>query len=77
VKNKEKKKKKSIIYISIIKTIVLKPDLTLQVDPADPGLELSRVEEKIEEKKTRCDPIDPARPGQKLDCNLLIFVFFY
>jgi hypothetical protein len=55
----------------------LKPDLTLQVDPADPGLELSRVEEKIEEKKTRCDPIDPARPGQKLDCNLLIFVFFY
>jgi len=63
MKNKEKRKKNSIIYISIIKTIVLKPDLTLQVDPADPGLELSRVEEKIEEKKpgatqlTRQDPV--------------------
>jgi hypothetical protein len=34
----------------------LKPDLTRQVDP---GLEPDWVEEKIEEGKTRCDPVDP------------------
>jgi hypothetical protein len=67
VKNKEKGKKLSIIYISTIKTIVLKPN------PADSGLELGRVEEKIEKGKTRCDP---ARYGQKLGCKLLTFVFF-
>jgi len=66
VKNKEKGKKLSIIYISTIKTIVLKPN------PADPRLELGRVEEKIEKGKTRCDP---ARRGQKPGCNLLTFVF--
>ena len=32
----------------------------------------SRVEEKIGEGKTRRDP---TRPGQKLDCNPLTFVF--
>jgi len=42
-------------------------------DSADPGLELGRVEEKIEEGKNRCDP---ARPDQKLGCNPLTFVFF-
>ena len=26
-------------------------------DPVNPGLELNRVEEKIEEGKTRCDPV--------------------
>jgi len=36
-------------------------------------MELDQVEEKIEEEKTRCDPVDPARPDQKLDCNPLIF----
>jgi hypothetical protein len=29
-------------------------------DPADPGLELGRVEEKIEEGNTRCDLADLA-----------------
>jgi hypothetical protein len=40
------------------------------LDPADPGLELGRVEEKTGKGKTRCDP---ARPGQKLGCNPLTF----
>jgi hypothetical protein len=39
----------------------------------DLGLEPSRVEEKIGEEKTRCDP---ARLGQKPSCNPLTFVFF-
>jgi hypothetical protein len=39
-------------------------------DPADPGLEPDRVEEKIGKGKTWCDP---ARPGQKPGCNLLTF----
>jgi hypothetical protein len=43
-------------------------------DPTDPGLEPSRVEEKIGKKKTRCDPVDLARLGQKSGCNPLIFV---
>jgi hypothetical protein len=34
-----------------------------------------RVEEKIGEKKTRYDSVDPARLGKKSDCNPLIFVF--
>jgi len=49
----------------------------------DPGLELRRVLEKIEEVKARGDPADPedwpgdpVKPNQKLGCNLLIFVFF-
>jgi len=42
------------------------------LDPADPGLELGRVEEKTGKGKTRCDP---ARPGQKLGCNPLAFFF--
>ena len=37
-----------------IGAIVLKPGLT-----ADPGLEPGRVEEKIGEEKTRCEPADP------------------
>jgi hypothetical protein len=40
-------------------------------DPADPGLESDRVEEKIGKGKTWCDP---ARPGQKPGCNLLTFL---
>ena len=39
-------------------TIVLKPDPAR--DPANPGLEPTRVEEKTREGKTRCDPADPA-----------------
>jgi hypothetical protein len=64
-------------------TIVLKPGPTQQVDPR---LELGRVEEKMEEEKTRCDladladwpgdMVDSTRPGQKLGCNPLTFVFF-
>jgi hypothetical protein len=37
-----------------IGAIVLKLGLT-----GDPGLEPGRVEEKIGEEKTRCDPVDP------------------
>jgi hypothetical protein len=48
----------------------LKPGPPRRVDP---GLELGRVKEKIGEEKTRCDSIDPARPGQKPGCNPLIF----
>jgi len=44
-------------------------------DPADPGLEPGRVEEKTGKEKIRCEPADPARPGQKLSCNPLTFVF--
>jgi hypothetical protein len=36
---------------------------------------LGRVEEKIGEGKTMRDPVDPVRPGQKLVCNPLTFVF--
>ena len=42
----------------------------------DLGLELGRVEEKIGEEKTRCDPVDPVRLGQKPGCNSLIFFFY-
>jgi hypothetical protein len=42
-------------------------------DPADPGLELGRGEEKIEEGKNRCDP---ARPDQKPGYNPLTFFFY-
>jgi hypothetical protein len=38
--------------------IVLKPGPAR--DPGDPGLEPSRVEEKMREGKTRCDPADLA-----------------
>jgi hypothetical protein len=43
-------------------------------DPANPGLEPGRVEEKMGEGKTRCDL---ARPGQDPVANLLTFVFFF
>jgi hypothetical protein len=52
---------------------------------ADSRLQPGQVEEKIWKEKTWCDPacwpsktryVDPARPGQKPDCNPLIFVFF-
>jgi hypothetical protein len=49
VKNKDKRKKTFVIYISIIKTIVLKPGPARRVNL---GLEPGRVEEKIEEEKT-------------------------
>jgi hypothetical protein len=42
----------------------------------NPGLEPSRVEEKIGKKKLGV-PVDLARPDQKPGCNPLIFVFFY
>ena len=34
-----------------------------------------RVEEKIGEKKTRYDSVDPTRLGKKPGCNPLIFIF--
>jgi len=40
------------------------------------GWNFSRVEEKIRKEKTWRDPVDPARPGQKLGCEQLIFFFF-
>jgi hypothetical protein len=43
-------------------------------DPIDLRLKPGRVEEKIGKGKTRCDPVDPARLGQKSSCNSLIFV---
>jgi hypothetical protein len=52
--------------------IVLKPCSARRVDP---GLEPGQVEEKIWEGITRCDPVDPARLGQKPGCNRLTFVF--
>jgi hypothetical protein len=39
----------------------------------DLELKPDRVAEKIKEGKTR--RVDPARPGQKLDCDPLTFVF--
>jgi hypothetical protein len=47
----------------------LKPGLARQVDPR---LKSGRVGKKIEKKKIRYDPVDPAKP----DCNLLIFIYF-
>jgi hypothetical protein len=57
---------------SSLRNIVLKPSPAWQVDS---GLEPGRVEEKIREEKTRCDPVDPARSGQKPSCNSLTFFF--
>jgi hypothetical protein len=56
--------------------IVLKPGPAR--DPADPGLEPSRVEEKTRKGKTRCDPVDPATRLTRQDpvANPLNFVFF-
>jgi hypothetical protein len=39
-------------------------------DPTDPWLELDRIEEKIKEGKTWCDPA-------RLGCKSLTFIFFY
>jgi hypothetical protein len=49
-----------IIFIRI--KVLLKIKVTMDYsfetrDPANPELELDRVEEKIEEGKTRCDPV--------------------
>jgi len=57
----------------------LKPGPARRVDPGPgrPGPEPGRVDEKMEEGKTRCDPADPAgRPGQDQVTNSLTFVFF-
>jgi hypothetical protein len=59
----------------ILEIMVLKPVPAGQPGPGRPRLEPGRVEEKIEKEKIRCDLVDPARPGQKLDCNPLIFFF--
>jgi hypothetical protein len=56
----------------------------LKLDPvrlidSGPGAETGPGLKKIEKIKTRGDPVtrhDPARPGQKLSCNPLTFVFF-
>jgi hypothetical protein len=74
----------SLIFIFILKDPVknnqetekhsfeTRPDESIR-DPANPGLEPGWVEEKIEKEKTRYDPVDPARPGQKSGCNPLTF----
>jgi len=71
-----------LIYsvLGIISCIVLKLGPARRVDP---GLEPGRIEEKIEKIMTRCDsadpvdwPDDPEKPGQKLGCSPLTFVFF-
>jgi hypothetical protein len=45
----------------------------LTQDPIDPGLDLARLKKKQGKKNS----VDPARPGQKLGCNSLIFVLFF
>jgi len=59
----------------ILETIVLKSGPARQPGTRLTGVGPGRVEEKIEKEKTQHNPIDPARPDQKLDCNLLIFFF--
>jgi len=58
--------------------IVLEPGLArsggLIQDQADMELELCKVEEKTGKGKTRCNL---TRPDKKLNCNPLIFCFFY
>jgi hypothetical protein len=44
-------------------------------DSADPGLEPGRIEEKIGEGTTRCDPADPA-PRSKTRLRSVNFCFF-
>jgi len=57
---------------SICFSLLLVLKLGLVRDPADPGLEPGRVEEKIEEEKIQRDP---AKPGQKTGCDSLTFTF--
>jgi len=59
------------IYIIILKP---GPSRRVNLGPGRPRAGTGRVEEKIGEGKTRCDP---ARPDQKPGCNLLIFIYFY
>ena len=55
--------------------LVLKSGRRLIWDPANPELKPDRVEKKIEVEKSRYDPTDSARSGQKFGCNPLTFVF--
>jgi hypothetical protein len=55
----------------IVRIIILKPGLAQQ---GDPGLESGGVYEKIGIVK---NSVDPARPGQKLGCNMLIIFLFF
>ena len=65
------------------KSIGLKPGPAWRVNPdlADSGLELARIEEKIEEGKTRRDPANPAGwPGKtrsKIRLRPVDFFFFW
>jgi hypothetical protein len=56
--------------MSFIHSFEIRPDSAGQ-----PGTRPTRdrVEEKTDEGKTRCDPIDPLRPG----CKLVDFCFFF
>ena len=64
-----------ILLHIVLKPGQVRPNGSTQ-DPADPRLEPGQVEEKIEEGKTRRDPVDPTGwPGQKSGCNPLTFVF--
>ena len=63
----------NIQSVYILETIVLKPGPARRVNP---GLEPGRVEEKIEEEKTRW-PGWPSKTRSKAGCNSLAFVFFF
>ena len=62
----------SLQVTSICFSLLLVLKLGLVRDPADPGLEPGRVEEKIEKGKIQRDP---AKPGQKTGCDSLTFTF--
>jgi len=63
----------NIQSVYILETIVLKPGPARRVNPR---LEPGRVEEKIEEEKTRW-PGWPSKTRSKAGCNSLAFVFFF
>jgi len=60
--------------INMMHSFKIQSSFTWRVDLS---LELGRVEEKIRKKKSGWpgNLINRARPGQKPDCNLLIFIF--
>ena len=61
----------------ILKSIVLKPDLTRPGSAGRPRIRpiQGRVKEKTEEGKTRRDPA--GRPGDPVANSLTFFLFFY
>jgi len=57
----------------------LKHDLAWRVDsgPGRPETGTGTGWRKNKRGKTQCDLVDSTRPGQKPDCNLLTFVFYF